>query len=114
MLLGDGIGPENHSGIGAVVDAAPAAAGAGGRAGSSCRWGSRRSGSTAPPAGADTWPLCAETDGWLLGPIDGVAYPEPQRSQLNPSGVLRKHFDLYANVRPRGPSGGPWCRTPTW
>ena len=42
----------------------------------------------------------AGTDGWLLGPIDGVAYPEPQRSQLNPSGALRKHFDLYANVRP--------------
>ena len=29
-----------------------------------------------------------------------MAYPEPQRSQLNPSGALRKHFDLYANVRP--------------
>jgi 3-isopropylmalate dehydrogenase len=42
----------------------------------------------------------AGLDGWLLGPIDGVAYPEPQRSQLNPSGALRKHFDLYANVRP--------------
>jgi 3-isopropylmalate dehydrogenase len=39
-------------------------------------------------------------DGWVLGPIDPVGYPEPFRSQLAPSGALRKHFDLYANVRP--------------
>jgi 3-isopropylmalate dehydrogenase len=46
-------------------------------------------------------------DGWLLGPHDSAAYPEPFRSQLNPSGAIRKHFDLYANVRPaRGFEGG--------
>jgi isocitrate/isopropylmalate dehydrogenase len=39
-------------------------------------------------------------DGWLLGPHDSAAYPEPHRSGLNPSGTLRKHFDLYANIRP--------------
>ena len=39
-------------------------------------------------------------DGWLLGPHDSPSYPEPFRSQLNPSGTIRKHFDLYANIRP--------------
>ena len=49
----------------------------------------------------------ADLDGWLLGPHDSAAYPEPHRSQLNPSGAIRKHFDLYANIRPaRGFEGG--------
>ena len=26
--------------------------------------------------------------------------PEPHRSTLNPSGTIRKHFDLFANIRP--------------
>ena len=48
------------------------------------------------------------SDGWLLGPHDSAAYPEPFRSQLNPSGAMRKHFDLYANIRPaRGVRGRP-------
>jgi 3-isopropylmalate dehydrogenase len=42
----------------------------------------------------------AELDGWLLGPHDSAAYPEPHRSKLNPSGTVRKHFDLFANIRP--------------
>ena len=42
----------------------------------------------------------AELDGWLLGPHDSAAYPEPHRSRLNPSGALRKRFDLFANIRP--------------
>ena len=41
-----------------------------------------------------------DLDGWLLGPHDSAAYPEPYRSQLNPAGTIRKHFDLYANIRP--------------
>jgi 3-isopropylmalate dehydrogenase len=49
---------------------------------------------------SETLDALAGTDGWLLGPVDGVAYPEPFRSRLNPSGGLRKHFDLYANIRP--------------
>jgi 3-isopropylmalate dehydrogenase len=41
-----------------------------------------------------------EVDGWLLGPHDSASYPEPHRSALNPSGLIRKHFQLFANVRP--------------
>jgi 3-isopropylmalate dehydrogenase len=45
-------------------------------------------------------------DGFLLGPHDSASYPEPHRSALNPSGALRKRFDLYANVRPAAVRGG--------
>jgi 3-isopropylmalate dehydrogenase len=46
----------------------------------------------------------AGLDGWLLGRT--TARPTPSRSgrRLNPSGTMRKHFDLYANVRRRAPS----------
>ena len=41
-----------------------------------------------------------QVDGWVLGPHDSASYPEPHLSQLNPSGSIRKHFDLFANIRP--------------
>ncbi|TYP90713.1 isocitrate/isopropylmalate dehydrogenase family protein [Blastococcus xanthinilyticus] len=49
---------------------------------------------------ATTMAALGELDGWLLGPHDSAAYPEPFRSRLNPSGAIRKHFDLFANIRP--------------
>ena len=39
-------------------------------------------------------------DGWILGPHDSQSYPPAEREKLNPSAVLRKRFDLFANVRP--------------
>src|SRR4029450_8780259 len=48
----------------------------------------------------ETLQTLAELDGWLLGPHDNVSYPEPHRSALNPSGAIRKRFDLFANIRP--------------
>jgi 3-isopropylmalate dehydrogenase len=46
--------------------------------------------------------------GWLLGPHDSASYPAAERERRNPSGELRHHFDLYANVRPaRGWPGVP-------
>lgn len=38
-----------------------------------------------------------ETDAWILGPIEAGSYPE---AVANPSGRIRKHFDLYGNLRP--------------
>jgi 3-isopropylmalate dehydrogenase len=106
VLLGDGIGPEITPASVAVVDAAVAKVGA-----PAIDWVELPMGLAAIPEHgsalpASTLEALAGTDGWLLGPIDGVAYPEPQRSQLNPSGALRKHFDLYANVRPARAFGG--------
>jgi len=101
VLLGDGIGPEIVPASVRVVDAALAAA-----AGADpVDWHELPLGASAieehssaiPPS---TVEALAGLDGWLLGPHDSAAYPEPFRSQLNPSGSLRKHFDLYANIRP--------------
>ncbi|KMJ49727.1 isocitrate/isopropylmalate dehydrogenase family protein [Rhodococcoides fascians] len=39
-------------------------------------------------------------EAWILGPHDSASYPEPFRSQLTPGGRIRKHFDLFANIRP--------------
>src|SRR5215207_9854039 len=96
VLEGDGIGPEIVPAAVRVVDTALAGA---------VEWvplpigwtAIREHGQPTPPS---TVEALAELDGWLLGPHDSAAYPEPHRSRLNPSGALRKHFDLYANVRP--------------
>jgi 3-isopropylmalate dehydrogenase len=42
----------------------------------------------------------ANCHGWVMGPHDSVAYPEAEQNKRNPSGELRHHFDLYANIRP--------------
>jgi 3-isopropylmalate dehydrogenase len=39
-------------------------------------------------------------DAWIMGPHDSASYPAAEREKLNPSGTLRHHFDLYANIRP--------------
>lgn len=39
-------------------------------------------------------------DGWLMGPHDSASYPHPFNKRRNPSGQVRKQFDLYANIRP--------------
>src|SRR3712207_4697657 len=107
VMLGDGIGPEIVPASVRVVDAALAAAAA-----QPVEWHELRLGASAieehgSAIPAATMEALAGLDGWLLGPHDSAAYPEPFRSQLNPSGAIRKHFDLYANIRPaRGFEGG--------
>lgn len=44
--------------------------------------------------------LAKEVDGVLLGPVSHNAYPPKEEGGLNPSGVIRKELDLYANMRP--------------
>lgn len=39
-------------------------------------------------------------DAWIMGPHDSASYPPSERAKRNPSGELRHHFDLYANIRP--------------
>jgi 3-isopropylmalate dehydrogenase len=100
VLHGDGIGPEIVPSSVAMVDAALAAAGA-----QPVDWVELPLGASAiEEHGAHTpettLKALGDLDGWLLGPHDSAAYPEPFRSQLNPSGTIRKHFGLYANIRP--------------
>ncbi|HQT66673.1 MAG: 3-isopropylmalate dehydrogenase [Rhodospirillales bacterium 20-60-12] len=53
-------------------------------------------GSTLP---ADTLSRLEQLDGWILGPIGHQAYPKIPEA-INPHPILRKHFDLFANIRP--------------
>jgi len=39
-------------------------------------------------------------DGWVLGPIGHQAYPKDNPHAINPHPILRKHYDLFANIRP--------------
>src|SRR3712207_8874724 len=102
VLLGDGIGPEIVPASVRVVDAALAAAGA-----APVEWQELPLGAAAiHPHGsaipAGTPEALAALDGWLLGPHASAAYPEPFRSQPNPSGTLRQHLALYPNHRQIG------------
>ncbi len=100
VLAGDGIGPEIVPATVQVLDAAVAAAG-----GAPIEWVPLPVGAEAIETHGSALPsITLETlerlDGWLLGPHDNASYPEAHRVQLNPSGFLRKHFDLFANIRP--------------
>ena len=41
-----------------------------------------------------------QADGVILGPVSHNAYPPITEGGLNPSGILRKDLDLFANIRP--------------
>ena len=53
-------------------------------------------GNTLPPT---TLEALKTLDGWLLGPIGHRAYPKGPNA-INPHPILRKQFNLFANVRP--------------
>jgi len=100
VLHGDGIGPEIVPASVLIADAAIEAVGAAPITWRELPLGFQAIESLNEATPRSTLTELAETDGWLLGPHDRAAYPEPFRSELNPSGTIRKHFDLYANVRP--------------
>lgn len=41
-----------------------------------------------------------ELDGWILGPIGHMAYPQNDPKAINPHPILRRKFDLVSNIRP--------------
>ena len=53
-------------------------------------------GHTLPP---ETLEALKALDGWILGPIGHRAYPKGPNA-INPHPILRKSFNLFANVRP--------------
>jgi 3-isopropylmalate dehydrogenase len=100
VLNGDGIGPEIVPSAVAILDAALDVAGV-----APVEWVELPLGASAIEThGAhtpeSTLEALAGLDAWLLGPHDSASYPEPYRSQLNPSGTIRKRFQLFANIRP--------------
>ena len=56
-----------------------------------------RTGSTIPQ---DVIAVARSVEGVLLGPVSHNAYPPREEGGLNPSGVLRRELDLFANIRP--------------
>src|SRR5919108_1723975 len=57
----------------------------------------KMTGFTLPPG---TLEQLAQLDGWILGPLGHAAYPRDNPNALNPHPIIRRHFDLYANLRP--------------
>ena len=100
VLLGDDIGPEIvPQAVAALVAAAENSPGltlqfvdfpVGAQA-------YKTTGYTMPPG---TLERLAELDGWILGPLGHAAYPRDNPNALNPHPIIRRHFDLYANIRP--------------
>lgn len=62
-------------------------------------------GHTLPP---ETLETLKALDGWILGPIGHRAYPKVPNA-INPHPILRKQFNLFANVRPTRSYPGIGC-----
>lgn len=98
VIEGDGIGPEVVGSARRVVDEALSAAGAAGVDWVPLPMGRRaidEFGTALPEA---TLTGLLDTDGWILGPHDNASYPPEHR--IAPGGAIRRHFGLYANIRP--------------
>jgi 3-isopropylmalate dehydrogenase len=99
ILEGDDIGLE------VVPEAIKVMRAAAGKAGLAIEWHPMPIGKTALDALGYTLPpgtleKLETLDGWVLGPIGHRAYPRDNPNAINPHPILRKHFDLYANIRP--------------
>ncbi|MGA7578707.1 MAG: isocitrate/isopropylmalate dehydrogenase family protein [Desulfobaccales bacterium] len=98
VLDGDDIGPE------VVPEAVKVMAAAATATGLAVEWvplpiGRRALDTLGTTLPADTLDRLEELDGWILGPIGHQAYPKVPEA-INPHPILRKHFDLFANIRP--------------
>lgn len=98
VLNGDDIG---HEIVPAAVEVTRAAAA---RHGLAIDWRPMPIGRAALDSHGTTMPegtleTLATFDGFILGPIGHQAYPKGPGA-INPHPILRKHFDLFANVRP--------------
>jgi len=98
ILKGDDIG---HEIVPAAVSVAKAAAA---RAGLAVDWRPMPIGAAALESHGSTMPQgtlesLAAMDGFILGPIGHRAYPKVAGA-INPHPIMRKHFGLFANIRP--------------
>ncbi|WP_080875362.1 isocitrate/isopropylmalate dehydrogenase family protein [Oceanobacillus timonensis] len=99
LLEGDGIGPEIIQATARLVNAALE------KQNVKIKWvellvgwkGIREAGHPLPD---ETIAALKQCHGWVLGPHDSASYPEKFKAIRNPSGELRRQFDLFANIRP--------------
>lgn len=99
LLPGDGVGPEIAGATETVLRAAAR------RCGLLLEIERREIGFPALRASGTTIPdaviaAAKSADGVVLGPVSHNAYPPVSEGGRNPSGVLRRALDLYANIRP--------------
>lgn len=99
ILEGDGIGPEI---VGATLDLLAEVDAIFGLGFSFERMpigfaALKERGTTLPPETVDA---ARSATGTILGPVSHNAYPPAAQGGINPSSVLRKSLDLYANIRP--------------
>jgi 3-isopropylmalate dehydrogenase len=113
FLAGDGIGPEIVAATRRVLEAVDQEFGLG------LAFRFETLGFAALAAEGSTIPdrvveAARAADGIVLGPVSHNAYPPVAEGGLNPSGVLRKALDLYANIRPAATRSGvaPPCGKP--
>jgi 3-isopropylmalate dehydrogenase len=107
VLNGDDIG---HEIVPASVEVAKAAAA---RTGLVVDWRPTPIGRSALDTHGSTMPegtleTLGSFDGFILGPIGHRAYPKVPGA-INPHPILRKHFNLFANVRPTRSFPGIGC-----
>ena len=107
VLNGDDIG---HEIVPASVEVAKAAAA---RTGLVVDWRPTPIGRSALDTHGSTMPegtleTLGSFDGFILGPIGHRAYPKVPGT-INPHPILRKHFNLFANVRPTRSFPGIGC-----
>lgn len=98
VLHGDGIGRE------IVCAAQELTAVALDVVGQPCEWvelpfGRKAIDDLGDPIPGETLMVLDALDAWLLGPHDNANY-SPQFRGLSPGGVIRKRYELYANIRP--------------
>src|SRR3954468_22044347 len=113
VMEGDGIGPEISAATLAVLRAADRLFGLQ-LSFTSAAVGFpalRECGTTFPQA---AYEAARDADGVILGPVSHNDCPPVAEGGLNPSGELRKRFDLFANIRPARTRGGfpPRCGSP--
>ena len=109
ILPGDGIGPEITKAARRVADAAAEPDGL------RLTWETRDIGFAALKSEGTTIPdeviaAARAADGVVLGPVSHNEYPPVSEGGRNPSGVLRRELELFANIRPaltRGGETGP-------
>ncbi len=99
VLEGDGIGPEITDATVKVLKAAARRAGLGLHIKmATIGWKAyRKSRSTLPDA---TLKALNEHEGWIVGPTFAGEYPKDDPYRGHPNGFIRRHYKLFANVRP--------------
>ncbi|TSD98053.1 isocitrate/isopropylmalate dehydrogenase family protein [Skermania sp. ID1734] len=111
LIEGDGIGPEIVDATRRVVDEALSVVSA-----DPVRWvplplGHKAIAEHGVPVPDFTLDQLEELPGWVMGPHDSASYPAQVRGKA-PGAIIRKRFDLFANIRPARAFRGVRAVTP--